>query len=158
MTAEEIVRRFEDGSLPPAAFRHREHLLVAWSYVRALPFEEAAYRFVRGLRAFVVAHGAEDKFHATVTWAYLAILAELLDDPRTKALPFEAFLAEHPELLDSRDGALAALYGFGGLGSDRARRVPLLPGRAGTGRAPSRSGNYLAQASARGDDVARGRG
>lgn len=136
MTDEELVRRFEDASLPPSSFRHREHLRVAWSYVRSLPFEEAAYRFVRGLRAYVAAHGAEDRFHATVTWAYLALLAELLDEPKTRALPFEAFLAAHPELLDPRDGPIASRYPFGALAAGRARRVFVLPVGGGE-RSPS---------------------
>ena len=34
--AEEVVRRFESCELPTADFNHREHLLVALCYLRAM--------------------------------------------------------------------------------------------------------------------------
>ena len=58
ITDTEIVRGFEECTLSPAAFRHREHLLVAWTYLRALPFAEAAARFATNVRLFADAHGA----------------------------------------------------------------------------------------------------
>src|SRR5512135_3449200 len=43
-TPRTLVERFEACTLQPWAFGHREHLLVAWTYLRAAPFEVAAMR------------------------------------------------------------------------------------------------------------------
>ena len=119
-----IVERFESCTLPPWAFGHREHLFVAWTYLRATPFETAAARFITNLKRFASHHGATNKFHATVTFALLMLLAEAIDEhPK---LDFDALLARHPELLDTRK-LLNRFYDLDTLDSDRARRTPLLP-------------------------------
>ena len=119
-----VVERFEACTLPPWAFGHREHLLVAWTYLRAAPFETAAARFIGNLKRFAAHHGATNKFHATVTWALLMLLAEAIDDHPT--LDFDALLAKRPELGDTRK-LLNRFYDLDALDSDRARRTPLLP-------------------------------
>jgi N-formylglutamate deformylase len=120
----ELVARFESCALPPWAFGHREHLFVAWTYLRAAPFEEGAFRFVRGLKKFAAHHGATQKFHATITWTLLQLIAEAIHAEASIA-EFDAFLAAHPELLDVRR-VLSSLYDLETLDSDRARRVPLV--------------------------------
>lgn len=120
----DLVARFESCALPPWAFGHREHLFVAWAYLRAQPFEEGAMRFVTQLKKFAAHHGATSKYHATITWTLLHVLAEAIDE--NPHADFDALLAARPDLLDAR-GALLALYDRDVLDSDRARRVPLLP-------------------------------
>jgi N-formylglutamate deformylase len=120
----DVVERFESCALPPWAFGHREHLLVAWTYLRAAPFEIAAPRFVTNLKRYAAHHGEPGKFHATVTWALLLILAEAVDAHRDAE--FDAFLAKRPDLLDARK-LLNRFYDLDELDSDKARRVPLLP-------------------------------
>jgi hypothetical protein len=119
------VQGFEARTLPARAFDHAAHLRVAWALLRTLPFEDAAPRFVRGLRAYADANGVGGKFHATVTWAYLALVAERLADPALAALSFEAFVARAPELAGR--AALEAMYPPGALASETARRVFVLP-------------------------------
>ena len=121
--SDDLVARFEACTLPPYAFGHREHLYVAWTYLRAAPFEDAAPRFVRNLKRFAARHGAQGKYHATVTWALLMLAAEALEEHPT--LSFDALLAARPELLDAR-ATLRALYAKDVLESERARRVPLV--------------------------------
>jgi len=125
-TRADLVERFEACTLPSYAFGHEEHLFVAWTYLRAAPFEEAAPRFVRNLKRFAARHGATGKYHATVTWALLSLVAEAIEAHPT--LSFEALLAARSELLDAR-AALRKIYDRETLESDRARRVPLLPRR-----------------------------
>jgi hypothetical protein len=122
----DVVERFESCALGPGAFGHREHLLVAWTYLRDAPFEDAAQRFARNLKRFASHHGAARKYHATITWAFLALLAEAMDE--SPSLDFDALVAMHPNLLDAR-AQLAALYDRETLESERARRIPLLPAR-----------------------------
>ena len=119
-----VVERFEACTLPPWAFGHREHLLVAWTYLRAAPFETAAARFIGNLKRFAAHHDATNKFHATVTWALLMLLAEAIDEHPT--VDFDTLLANHPELTATRK-LLNRFYDLDTLDSDRARRTPLLP-------------------------------
>ena len=121
----DVVRAFEEGTLEPAHFGHRQHLLVAWTYLSTLPFGEAAIRFASQLRRFAERHGAGAKYHETVTWAYAALLHERMH-VSAAGTDFDGFLAQNPDLL-GHPGALAAYYDAEMLGSELARRVFVLP-------------------------------
>ncbi|WP_394824710.1 hypothetical protein [Pendulispora albinea] len=123
-----LVRAFEEASIDPATFHHREHLYVAWCYLRALPLEEALARFVHHLRALTVALGAPGKFHATITWLYVVLLDQAME--RSPGASFDELLAENPALLDHREGALLLHYDRGQLDSPEARRRFVLPTRS----------------------------
>jgi hypothetical protein len=122
-----LVVAFETATVDPSRFHHREHLYVAWHYLRVLPLEEALARYVRHLRQLVVALGAPGKFHATMTWAYVVLLHDAME--RTPGTTFDELLALHPAILDHRGGALAAHYEAAQLDSDEARRRFVLPRR-----------------------------
>lgn len=126
--ADPFVQAFETATLDPSRFHHREHLYVAWCYLRALPLEEALVRYVVNLRRMTIALGAPEKFHATVTWAYVVLLAAAME--RMPGASFEDLLGENPALLDHRSGALYDHYDAATLASDDARRRFVLPRRA----------------------------
>jgi hypothetical protein len=121
-----LVARFEDGTLPPSEFGHREHVRVAWIYLSEASFEAAGLRFCTNLRRFAAALGKADRYHETITWAYLAIVNERRHaegSPRE----FEAFARANPDLFDQKKGALTAYYDEATLRSGLARRAFLLP-------------------------------
>jgi hypothetical protein len=124
-----IVRSFEDLTLPPEEFGHRQHLWVAWCYLRNLPFEEATARFMRHLRAFAGAAGAANKVHVTMTCALLAILDERMRAPDLRDRGFDELLQAHPLFLDPWEGVLLDHYTREELASPEARARFLLPGR-----------------------------
>ena len=128
MLTDPLVRAFEEATVDPVAFHHREHLYVAWCYLRALPLEEALARYVHHLRKLAAALGVPGKFHATITWAYVVLLHAAMD--RSPGATFDELLAENPALLDHRAGALHAYYDREQLDSDEARRCFVLPRRA----------------------------
>src|SRR5688572_7143019 len=105
---DELVSAFESATIDPAAFHHREHLYVAWCYLRALPLEEALARYVHHLRRLTIALGAPAKFHATITWSYVLLLHSAM--ARSPDVSFEQLLAENPTLADHRSGILYAYY------------------------------------------------
>jgi hypothetical protein len=125
MLNDPLVTAFETTSVDPAAFRHREHLYVAWCYLRELPLEEALARYVHHLRKLAIAHGVPDRFHATMTWAYVVLLHEAMH--RSPGASFDDMLAENAELMDHRAGILYAYYDRAQLDSDEARRRFVLP-------------------------------
>jgi len=124
--ADPLVEAFEHATLDPSAFHHREHLYVAWCYLRALPLEDALARYVHHLRRLTVALGVPHKFHATLTWAYVVLLREAMD--QSPNLGFDELLTRHPVLLD-RHAAFAPYYERAQLDSEEARRRFVLPRR-----------------------------
>jgi hypothetical protein len=115
-----LVARFEDATLPPDAFGHREHVRVAWILLREGPFEAAALRFCRALRRFAAALGKAERYHETITWAYLALVNERLHAAESPA-DFDAFARVNRDLFDRAGGALAQLYDRATLESPLAR-------------------------------------
>jgi hypothetical protein len=111
------------GTLPPEAFRHRDHLGVAYEALRQDDFPAAWQRIERGIRALARRAGVPHKYNATITFAYLSAIAERM--ARRPHGDAKAFLAAHPELLDA--DFLALRYGRERMGSELARRIPLLP-------------------------------
>jgi hypothetical protein len=127
LTDEELVRGFETATLPAGSFTHVEHVRVAWWYLTRHPFPEALARFCAALRRFAAANGAGDRYHETITVAYVLLIAERLDTMR--AQPWSAFVAAHPELLVWKPSILKQYYSDETLQSPQARRVFVMPDR-----------------------------
>jgi len=130
MTAAEREARdaFRAGTLPTDRFHHADHVRMAWVYVREYGLDEALRQFAGDLKRFAVAKGVPGLYHATITTAYLALLAE-----RAAATPtddWDVFAAAHSDLLRWKPGVLDAYYSPERLGSPAARAQFLLPDRA----------------------------
>jgi hypothetical protein len=119
------VVAFESASVDPAKFRHKDHLYVAWVYLRALSLEEALARYVKHLRKLAAALGVPGKYHATITWTYLLLLDEAMHELPDAS--FEELLAARPALLDHKAGALYDHYDAAELATEAARRRFVLP-------------------------------
>ncbi|HEY2320033.1 MAG TPA: hypothetical protein VGH67_17130 [Solirubrobacteraceae bacterium] len=95
-------------------FGHREHVELAWSYLRLYPLAEAEGVMVAAIRHVARQHGAEEKYHETITRAWLRCVAVHMQ--RWGAESFEAFIERNPALLDG--GLLEHFYSralvFGG--------------------------------------------
>jgi hypothetical protein len=123
-----IVKAFEAGEEPPGGFHHREHVRVAWWYLRQHPWLDAAASFSAALRRFAAAQGKPDLYHETITTAFLLIINERLygaDQGQT----WTEFCEANPDLLVWKPSVLDRYYHRETLASDRARRCFLLPDR-----------------------------
>jgi hypothetical protein len=129
MTDEELIGAFESTQLPAEQFTHASHVRVAWWYLRHSPLPEALSRFSVALRRFADANGAPGKYHETITVAYMLIIAERLDDARE--MSWGVFAAANADLLERHPPLLARYYSDSLLWSERARRVFVMPDRAG---------------------------
>lgn len=127
LTETEFVQRFEDATLPTDAFRHRDHVRLAWLYLKRYPALEALTRFAEGLKRFASAHGHPGLYHETITWAFLFLIRERMADEET----WEEFAAKNPDLLTWKPSVLDRYYEKETLFSDRARRIFVLPDRTG---------------------------
>ena len=55
MTDQELIAKFEDGSLPATAFHHADHVRTAFAYLQRYPGLDALQRFSTGLKQFAKA-------------------------------------------------------------------------------------------------------
>src|SRR4028118_2362652 len=125
---EDLLRRFEDATLPAASFHHREHVRVAWLYLLREQPITALDRFAAGLKRFAAANGHAGLYHETITWAYLLLIRERME--REGAGPtWEEFAKRNPDLLGWKPSILDRYYRPETLGSDLARRVFVMPDR-----------------------------
>ncbi len=121
---------FRAGTLSTDAFHHADHVRMAWVYVREFGLELAARRFVDDLKRFAIAKGVPTLYHATITHAYLSLLAERAVLTPTDA--WDIFAAAHPDLLRWKPGVLDAYYSAKRLWSHEARAGFLMPDRQPT--------------------------
>jgi hypothetical protein len=134
---EEFVRRFESCELPPADFTHREHVRLAWLYLRRHAAPAALERFSTSLRRFAAFNGKPDLYHETITWAYILLINErTARAARTQG--WEEFAAANPDLLDWQNSVLKSYYREETLGSELAKKVFLFPDRRGETRDEAR--------------------
>jgi hypothetical protein len=145
MENEELVTAFETRTLKPEAFPHREHVRVAWILLRHHPLADAGARFCGGLRALASSAGKPERYHETVTWAYLLLINDRiarLDGQATggnghDAAPVEDsdagwmhFAEANADMLSDGRGLLERWYRRDTLDSALARRTFVWPDRA----------------------------
>ncbi|MFA3917297.1 hypothetical protein [Ruegeria hyattellae] len=123
-----MAHEMATGTLKPDGFTHRAHLGVAYEILSRHEVFEAMAIYAGGLRTLTEAAGVPEKFNATVTFAFLSLIAERMAQASYDSV--EAFLTQNPDLLSK--GLLDGYFSSDALSSPLARRVPLLPG---TGRA-----------------------
>jgi hypothetical protein len=126
MTDQELVDRFEDGTLPNECFHHREHVRVAFLYLTSYPVLEALQLFSKTLRRFAEAHGKPELYHETITWAYVFLIRERMARAGKKQ-SWDEFAWNNPDMLAWKGGILTRYYRAETLTSDLARAVFILP-------------------------------
>ena len=125
MTDAELVEAFESGTLGPESFPHAAHVRVARSYLLREPMLVAMARFRAGLQRFAARIGKPDRYHETMTVAYLLLIADRIDASRHES--WEAFAAANADLLQSQPSGLDRFYSRETLTSPRAREVFVWP-------------------------------
>lgn len=128
MTQDErtLIESFEDHSLTPANLDHETHVRLGWLYLRRDPLLTAIDRFRRALQGYVAAHGQADRYHETITWAYLVLIHERMAR-HGSAQTWADFATHNPDLLGHGKSVLAPYYLPDTLASELARRVFVFP-------------------------------
>lgn len=138
MTDQEFLRALESCTLAESQFGHVAHVRAAYLYLRQTDFAGALDRIRRTIRHFATHHGMPDRYHETITVAYVALIQQHICE-RGNGGGWESFARENPELFDP--DLLGQFYPRGQLESEMARRVFLLPRSAPTrGTAHSATG------------------
>jgi len=98
LTDREFVEAFEKCTLRPEHFHHADHVRLAWLYLTGLDYAAAEQRFRDGLIQLAEHFGVPEKFHLTMTLAWLrAVQVRIVPGAESS---FEDWIAGHPELLE----------------------------------------------------------
>jgi hypothetical protein len=118
----ELIRRFEAGDLE--SFHHVDHVQLACAYLDRDGRVLALRRLLEGLSRFAASKGASDKFHHTMTRAWLElIVAARREHPDARSAA--DLLAACPALADA--ATIKRFYSEPRLHGDSARRGWLPP-------------------------------
>ena len=128
MEGREFLAAFEAGTLPEDLFHHRDHVRAGWLFLQEESPASALERFGSALRRFAARLGKADRYHETITWAYLLLINERMERfGRGRSWP--EFAEANADLLTWRDPVLRNYYRDETLQSDLARKVFVLPDR-----------------------------
>ena len=123
----DFLDALEACTLPPEEFGHAAHVRAAYLYAREHDFPEALGRMRRALRAYTAALGKSDRYHETITTAFVALIAQRLHEHGDQA-GWDGFARAHADLFDRN--VLRGYIPDSVLESDLARRVFVLPRRS----------------------------
>jgi hypothetical protein len=126
LSDDEFVARFEDATLSNESFHHRDHVRMAYLYLRRYPALEALQRFSASLARFAAAKGKPGLYNETVTWAFLFLIRERMAR-RGGDHTWGEFAAENADLLSWENNILRRYYREATLKSDLARSTFVMP-------------------------------
>jgi hypothetical protein len=93
---DEFMEAVEACTLPNAAFHHRNHLRLAWIYVCRFGYEAGSERMAASIRRYAAHQGATEKYHETVTRAWMDLVQDAVARANLLA-SFDTFLSAHPK-------------------------------------------------------------
>jgi hypothetical protein len=122
VTDDQFASAFERCEISNAGFHHRDHIRLAWIYVQRYGAQEAGDRIVVAIRKFAAHHGKPEKYHETMTLAWMRLVAHAAP---SAGAAFDEFAQRCPGLLEK--SALAEFYSDGLLNSAIARATFVEP-------------------------------
>ncbi len=125
MTDADFIRALEDCTLAEEEFHHAGHVRAAYLYLRSGDFVDGLGRMRRAIRNYARSLGKPDRYHETITVAYVALIQQVLYE-RGGGGGWTEFARGAPELFER--GLLLKYYSRAQLESDLARRIFVLPG------------------------------
>jgi len=120
LTDEELVAAFETCTLAKKRFHHSDHIRLAWLYTGRYGPGEAERRFLAGIRRLAEHFGVPEKFHHTVTVAWMRLVSSRRPGfHRPGQVLYSEWIAANQDLL-KRD-LLSHFYSPQALSTSRAR-------------------------------------
>jgi hypothetical protein len=118
LTDDQFIAAMEQLHVANSDFHHRDHIRLAWAYLRNADSPVAEQNISHCIRRFAVHNNAPHKYHHTITLLWMRIVSAAMR--LTPAIhTFEEFAAAHPFLFDPR--LPWTFYSGASLSSDTAR-------------------------------------
>jgi len=100
-TDRDFRNAFETFEMAPAAFGHEAHVRLAYVYLAENDVESAVERMRQALLAFLEHNKVpRSKFHETLTRSWILAVRHFMN--KSSSVSASNFIAQHPELLDSK--------------------------------------------------------
>ena len=128
---QQAVEDFLQLKIHTPSFGHREHVEIAYRMLETSDFVTACTRYAQTIKAMAEQHGAPEKYNATITFAFMSLIAERRSQMRDTGLSH--FLEGNPDLMEK--DVLKRWYSDDRLTSAAARSQFLLPDKACTANA-----------------------
>lgn len=121
----DMLIAMDNGALSPSDFSHKAHIGVAFEALKQDEFFTASKRIADGLKRLTIKAGVPEKFHATITQAYMSAIAQRMHNQGN--IDAGEFLEQNADLLSG--AFFKELYSESCLASPLAREIALLPDR-----------------------------
>jgi hypothetical protein len=121
------IEAFEDGVVDPDQFDHEAHIYLGWSYLEQFELEEAIDRFSAALRRLTKKLGVETKYHETITWFFMILIADRRSTSESNN--WQVFRQCNADLFARRPSIVSQYYSNERLGTSMARTQFVLPDR-----------------------------
>lgn len=119
------IEAFERGDVDPGQFDHDAHVFVGWSYLQKYDLNVSIGRFCVALRRLTKKLGVESKYHETITWFFLILIAER----QKESNDWQSFRRHNADLFATRPSIIGAYYSNERLNSSIARAQFVMPDR-----------------------------
>ena len=121
------IEQFELGDIDAAGFDHASHVYMGWLYIAEFGATRAIEKYTAALKRLVDKLGVPGKYHDTITWFYLLVIAERRT--RKGGDDWRQFRRNNSDLFSHDDNVLSRYYSKELLSSEKARRNFVLPDR-----------------------------
>ncbi|WP_370280809.1 hypothetical protein [Pontibacterium sp.] len=122
-----FISQFEACTLDPEHFDHLGHLRLGWLYASQNALPEAISKTCDGIRRYAGSLGAHDKFHYTLTEAFVRLIA--LREADSPATSVDQFLEQNADIVDNALALIHQHYSEGLLETHEAKNQSVEPDR-----------------------------
>jgi hypothetical protein len=102
---------------------------VGWSYLALYELQEAIDRFSAALCRLTKKLGVETKYHETITWFFMILIADRRSTSESESNDWQAFKQRNADLFARRPSIVSHYYSDERLGTSLARTQFVLPDR-----------------------------
>lgn len=121
----DFLEQFERAELDKSLFNHIGHLRAAFLFLQREPMLLAQRHYTSALKRYAESLGAPEKFHATITYAILAIMSARQGVQRCDS--WREFVQRNPDLTHHAMELLNQYYQPSTLQSEEAKQRFVLP-------------------------------
>jgi len=121
------IAALEAGDIDPQRFDHEAHVYAGWLYLRQFPLAVAIAKFTAALQRLTAKLGVPEKYHETVSWFFLLLIAERRALSMTDS--WSDFRCDNDDLFCRDNSILSRYYSDELVDSELARHCFVLPDR-----------------------------
>ena len=114
-----FIEQFEQCVLNPAQFNHTGHVRLAWLYLRQNDEKIAIEKVCTGIKAYALSLGVKDKFHLTITYYTVKLIAAR--EKANSTVSWQQFNSRNSDLITDCIGVLLQYFNHHTLFSEQAR-------------------------------------